>query len=230
MQNNYKNRGFTLIELLVVIAIIAILAAMLLPALSKAKAKAQATYCLNSLRQYGLAVRMYADDNNGVLVPTDLRALDPNHNDVQFFVILSPYLSKGATTASQLTNTAVVWGCPTYMNDPKNANAQALTSSRPGYGMQVYPSQPDGSSWWSLPNGDAWGGTYTPFKLDNFPNSTTRLMIGDDSDWPMHQPTSSNAAIRHAGSANYLFFDLHVQSLKWLKAVNCFTNPAGASI
>jgi len=104
-----SHTGFTLIELLVVIAIIAILAAMLLPALAKAKQRAQAIACLNGTKQLMLAWRMYADDNNDLLPPND-------------FPYLKSYATAAATgtTPGESKNMMKNWVVGT-MYDPNDA-------------------------------------------------------------------------------------------------------------
>src|ERR1022692_1607778 len=94
------SRAFTLVELLVVIAIIAILAALLLPALSKGKGQAQSVACKNLLRQIGLGLQMYVQDN-GCYPPLAERGAT-----ALCFDRLYPYYPVSWTNAS--------WNCPTY--------------------------------------------------------------------------------------------------------------------
>ena len=82
--------AFTLLELLVVIATVSILAALLLPALARAKEKGKQTSCLNSTRQQALAIFMYADDNRDLLPPVAFR--DSTGNETNWPALLDPYL------------------------------------------------------------------------------------------------------------------------------------------
>jgi prepilin-type N-terminal cleavage/methylation domain-containing protein len=103
--------AFTLIELLVVIGIVGLLVSLLLPALSRAKSSARGTFCVNSLRQLGAAVRMYSDENNSLLPAAELlpsTPVNPARPLARICDVLAPHLGR----ADAGTNSPIVFKCP----------------------------------------------------------------------------------------------------------------------
>lgn len=120
--------GFTLIELLVVIAIIAILAALLLPALSKAKGKAYQTQCLSNLRQLAITYQFYADDNSSYLAPNGfittptpevkLWVAGSEHTLPDYFTNRAYLLDSQYALFAAYLKTAEVYKCPSDRSEP----------------------------------------------------------------------------------------------------------------
>ena len=201
-----SNSAFTLIELLVVIGIIAVLAAMLLPALSRAKASARSSQCLNQMRQILIAARFYADDN-GDLFPRSQHSAFAN-GQLPWERALAPAL--GATAWTNLLHG--VCHCP--------ADSQLGHLS---YGMNNY---------FELgPDDDYPENPQTFRKLSQIarPAGTvffTEVLTAADHVMPADWTTIADAeadvaSTRHAGKSNYMFVDGHGELLSLI----CTYNP-----
>jgi prepilin-type N-terminal cleavage/methylation domain-containing protein/prepilin-type processing-associated H-X9-DG protein len=202
--------GFTLIELLVVIAIIALLAAMLLPALAKAKESARATQCLNHLRQISLGVCLYADDNEDQFPRSQHSAFA--HSQLPWERAIAPQLGGSVTVWTNLLNS--IYHCPSHQ--------------RPGvlsYGQNVYFEVGADDDYTGKPQ------TWRKLSQIRRPVATVlNAEAGTGADHLMAQfwmslqdAVDEVDSQRHRKQSNYSFVDGHAQ---WLPLAKTYSPPA----
>ena len=148
-----KRRGFTLIELLVVIAIISILASMLFPVFAKAREQARVTSCMANMRQLGIAMGMYAQDNDGIFPEHDRTYQDDSYYQAGVIVEnwTNTYYTNWAAALYPYIKNLKIYNCPSNKGwSPLAANTQIAPIS---YVMNGYATgrgqdaSPDGSSY-----------------------------------------------------------------------------------
>ena len=188
-----KRRGFTLIELLVVIAIIAILAGLLLPGLSKAKAMTRGIVCKNNLRQWGLAMHQYTTDNDDYLPPEGTgNTLNQNTG---WYVALPKQLGLG-----------------NYFEMPWHTNASAPL----GNSIWICPSNTNRSNGHNLFHYcmnqwiDETGAADKRVRHSSVPRPSEVVWLFDNGKRAARAQQNNVHTNLHSGGANFAFLDGHV--------------------
>jgi prepilin-type N-terminal cleavage/methylation domain-containing protein len=207
-QTPEKHSAFTLIELLVVIAIIAILAAMLLPALSQAREKARAISCMNNMRQIGQASVVYTTDNDGHL-PQAPCIETPNTEANKHFA----WTTKSVFVADLKLGT--LW------NYVQTEQAFRCPSDKMLSGLRGQPVRVHSFSFNHQVNGGGYAGcgpSLKTLKLSQVPRPSDRILLFEE-EYPNDgycawASSADHQTDRHSGKANHIYFDAHYESNK----------------
>ncbi len=221
-----QQHGFTLIELLVVISIIALMIAILLPALQKARDTARRSACMSNLKQFGIAHYIYSSENDGWFTPVFIRTQWPTNKGPKTFWVKNRSFTRNLSVAVDTSGSQARYPESILCQESKvgqNSVGGSIWMSRV-YGMNL--TGPRTRTWNQDPNDTGPQSVeLAAMRLDNMPTPSDKMMMADalsqfvrvgDSDEYRDEDFVDNGRIayRHDNltGVNLLFYDGHVEA------------------